>query len=814
MSPPAAGWIAAAAIAAPFVLALPAHADPWAAWMQAVLWAIVAAVFAAAAFAARRIARLERGAALVLAFAALYLILALLDLARATRYTLSAALVDLALVFVVFYAALAAAALSLALARAVLLVAATALVAAALVRAVHAQAFASEIDGEGYRALLHTTLPEAIEFLGRFVATGWLVAAALALGAACAAAWLAPRARLPRGALAWAGTFALAAAAVAYENAGAVAARVQAYTEAYSLAREVREYRELREARERASRVPPVAQSPALAGRPQTYVFVIAESLTRNHMSVYGYWRRTTPELERLAPEAAVFSDVISPHSHTDLSLERVLTLANDANGLRFGDAANHGLIELLRAAGFTTWWISNQNTLGIWDNKTAVLSSAADHAVYLNKATGAFVTGAYDEVLLEPYAAALAHPAPRKAIFLHFLGNHWEYHRRYPPSEAAFKSTHTRREIGARFDHQGNRLTILHYDNSVHYHDKLVGQVVDRLREAGGVSAMVHFADHGENLFEGRGHHSHLPTREHVEVPLIVWLSPGYRDAMPGLFERARAAAALPVELQDLPHLVADLAGLESAVFEPARSPLSARYAPPRRRLYIGAQVYEAMNDPLLAAKRALGQFAELRPRLWAHRVNTLGKMMEAASVFAGVEIDVVHERGDLFVNHPPAEPSGLTLDEQLAYANRLNPKLSLWLDLKNLDEANGAAVLAALRRLDARHSIRGRALVETPHTGSAAAALRAAGFATSHYFGACKPDLARTLAERRFAGVSYDFAAREAVERCLGPALRRLKLRTYTWDLGPVDPGRRGDYAAHAGVLLPFPSRFADWR
>jgi hypothetical protein len=381
------------------------------------------------------------------------------------------------------------------------------------------------------------------------------------------------------------------------------------------------------------------------------------------------------------------------------------------------------------------------------------------------------------------------------------------------------FGAPHGPREIGARTEVQPNRLAVVNYDNAVRYHDKLLGRALAQLREAGGATAFVFFSDHGESVFDAKGHHWKLYTREHVEVPLGMWLSPELRRLAPGTWERARKATAQPFALEDFPHLVADLAGLESAVFERSRSPISASYrAPDKRPILNRVRVYEDGDDPLLQAQRALAQFGELRPRLWAHRVNTLGKMMEAARAFRGVEIDVLFQRGELLVNHPPAPVSGLTLDELLAYANRLNPKLALWLDLKNLDEKNGAATLAALRQLDARHSIRGRALVETPHPGPAAAALRAAGFQTSYYLVAapgCDPaKLESLLALRRFAAVSYDFKEREAAERCAGDAVRRLKLRTYTWDLQGIDPARREAYAAYAGILLTLGSRFADWR
>src|SRR6185295_19247480 len=425
-------------------------------------------------------------------------------------------------------------------------------------------------------------------------------------------------------------------------------------------------------------------------------------------------WRDTTPELSRLRSELAVFRDVVSPHSHTDQSLELVLTLANQRNGLSFTDAKNYSLIELLRAAGFATWWISNQNTFGPWDNKVSVLGSAADHVHYTGHRSGAMVTGPYDDALLEPFAAALRDGAPRKAIFLHVLGNHWEYAKRYPPEAAVFRKHPSAAEIGALSLQHPRPEMINDYDNAVRYHDGLMVRFIELLRASAQPAVLIRFSDHGESVYGFKGHYWRQFTHDHVEVPLILWFSPQYASLAPTIVKRARANAQLPFALEDLSHLVADLAGLRGAVFDPKLSPLSGAYSAPRERpLFEGSLVYEQADEPTLNARRALQHIERLDPKLaskvWAHRVDTLGKMMEVAQIFAGAEIDVLYDaqRRALMVNHPPEPPSGLTLDALLAYANGLNAELKLWLDVKNLNEANGPRVLEELRRLDERHGL-----------------------------------------------------------------------------------------------------------
>ena len=65
----------------------------------------------------------------------------------------------------------------------------------------------------------------------------------------------------------------------------------------------------------------PVAFLDGDPAMPRTYVFIVGESANRNHLSLYGYKRNTTPKLEAMRDELVVFEDVISPDTHTIPSL-------------------------------------------------------------------------------------------------------------------------------------------------------------------------------------------------------------------------------------------------------------------------------------------------------------------------------------------------------------------------------------------------------------------------------------------------------------------------------------------------------------
>jgi heptose-I-phosphate ethanolaminephosphotransferase len=839
--------LAAVAVTVPFLVAVTEHyedIEAW--WWTAALAALVGAVFIAAQFAAAQVARVPHGSRLTAAFAALSLVLFALGFMSLEHYRLPHAATDFAVLYLVFFCAACAAQLWRPAGRLVLAVLVVVLILTAIVQAVHLHTFGFAIGPDGYRAMLQSEPAEVVEFAGRFLTAGTLGAMAVALAVAFAAAFGALPVRAPGRGVAWAGVHALAAVAILGGNAALVVPRTLGLAETFAYASEIWEFRAVRKARGERTADLMVAQRGALAGQPQVYVFLVGESLTRNHMSLYGYWRDTTPSLANLAPEMAIFRDVVSPHSHTDQSLELVLTLARQGNGLTFTDPKNYSVIELLRAAGFSTWWISNQNSFGPWDNKVSALARSAEHVHYTGARSGRTVLGPYDEALVEPFAAALRDPAPRKVIFLHVLGNHWEYEKRYPPEAAAFRVLPTAAEVGALRGVHTHPELVNAYDNAVRYHDQLVSRFIEMLRAERKPSVFVLFSDHGENVYGQKGHYWRLFTHDHVEVPLLLWFSPQYAELARDVVKRARANSAAPFALEDLPHLVADLTGLASGVFERDRSPLSAEYQPRPRPLFENTLVYEQADEPILNVRRALDRLTQSRPELrrslWAHRVDTLGKMMESARTFSGVEIDVVYdaESRSLLVNHPPTPPSGLALDTLLAYAHRLNPQLSVWLDLKNFNETNAARVLEALEQLDRAYAIRARTLVETDHTGPAAAALRAAGYRSSYYlppsllaqqaspgvafscYGAS--DVQRAVLARRFAAVSYDWRGRGWVERCLGRFLREQRLPTYVWDLELIaseravaerfDAERARSYGSVAAVLVPFRSLFDDWR
>jgi heptose-I-phosphate ethanolaminephosphotransferase len=162
------------------------------------------------------------------------------------------------------------------------------------------------------------------------------------------------------------------------------------------------------------------------------YVLVIGESLTRDHMHLYGYTRPTTPWQDHLSSDegTVVFAHAFSNHVHTIPSLTFALSQKNQYNNIELTKAVS--IIEIARAAGYETWWISNQKSMGQFDTPVSLMATTAEHKIWLNENSDLVLTKPqYDEALLQNLPEISGNRPV--LIVLHLMGCHDYYPERYP---------------------------------------------------------------------------------------------------------------------------------------------------------------------------------------------------------------------------------------------------------------------------------------------------------------------------------------------------------------------------------------------
>ncbi|HOC42012.1 MAG TPA: sulfatase-like hydrolase/transferase [Thermoanaerobaculales bacterium] len=574
----------------------------------------------------------------------------------------------------------------------------------------------------------------------------------------------------------------------------------------------------------------------------QVHILVIGESQNRSNMGLYGYVRPTTPHLSRLAADGdlLVCRNAFSSHTHTTETLSLALTSANQQNKRDFFSSAS--LVDIARAAGFETCWISNQAMYGPWDNVVSALAANTDVIHRLNTSVGTSTrTRKLDAAVVPILREFVNNGGGNKLAIIHLMGNHGNYCDRYPQEFAVYSRSLRNSVFGGlsgRFDR-----TLNCYDNSMLYNDAVVQDIIGVLRESGRPAALMYFADHADDVLGGLRHASSQFTYPMTSIPTFFWLSHQYEGAYP---EKREQLAEHLDELYPNDFVYDTMVGLMGIATDEydARWDLSsANYRLGEdealtlsgRRRFADSRNIEYHQRKNLQLLRASG----LATRYVPHRVNTLGKLAQIVWDGAkGAEADVWIDEslGTIRVGHDLESLTDGTLEELLS-SPAAGTLEKLWLDLKNLTPRNVDFLQQEILDLDRRHGLKDRTIVETSNPSVDLGALRAAGFHTSYYLptsdmltviersdAAASVALADTIARRAsagaFAAVSFDARAYPFVSKYLAPRLERAVV-FHVWDLGTKmwQPDllahlRRSGFFADprvATVLLPYHSVFS---
>lgn len=248
-------------------------------------------------------------------------------------------------------------------------------------------------------------------------------------------------------------------------------------------------------------------------GKPGIYVLVIGESQNPTRMSAYGYKLKTTPWLESMAsdPDMLLFRHAYACQVQTVPALTYALTAKNQYNSLKLENAVS--LIDVAKAAGFQTVWLSNQVRFGGWGTPVTVIAEEADQKIWINSHQGNTLdTEYYDgELVNRLQNIALSE---KTLIVVHLMGNHISYHSRYPADFDRFKAEGKRSE----------------YDNSILYNDHVMKMLCETVKAWPDFKGLLYFSDHGEAINYGKSHNPDTFIFDMAYIPMYMYFSPSYQ--------------------------------------------------------------------------------------------------------------------------------------------------------------------------------------------------------------------------------------------------------------------------------------------
>jgi len=315
-----------------------------------------------------------------------------------------------------------------------------------------------------------------------------------------------------------------------------------------------------------------------------TFVLILGESCNRNHMSLYSYNKKTSPKLSA-NKNIIAYNNVVSPYSNTLNSVLTILSESNLDNGIEITQGID--LIDVFHAAGFKTYWLSNQSPIGMWDNQVTVFANKSDYKKFVNISSSssfeATYTSSFDSKLFKPFSNVLNENEAKKLIIIHLMGSHSSYSKRYPSEYDIFSGSDSKSQL------------IAEYDNSILYNDFIVDTFLQMLKakssvDSNRVYSAIYLSDHGENVYDENnnvGHdYSKVLPKSNVEIPFIVWLSDSYKNLNNQISQIVVENKHTPFVSDDLFHSVIDLNFISCSVFNKKRSVFNSSFNESRKRI------------------------------------------------------------------------------------------------------------------------------------------------------------------------------------------------------------------------------------
>ncbi|WP_087879517.1 phosphoethanolamine transferase CptA [Citrobacter freundii] len=325
--------------------------------------------------------------------------------------------------------------------------------------------------------------------------------------------------------------------------------------------------------------LPPLANFKDSSGdAPRTLVLVIGESTQRGRMSLYGYPRETTPELDALHksdPNFTVFNNVVTSRPYTIEILQQALTFANEKNPDLY--LTQPSLMNMMKQAGYKTFWITNQQTMTARNTMLTVFSKQTDKQFYMNQQRTQSARE-YDSNVLAPFKEVLADPAPKKFIIVHLLGTHIKYKFRYPDGQGKFDNNIDHVPAGLSNDELE---AYNDYDSANVYNDHIIASLIKDYKATDPNGFLLYFSDHGEEVYDTpphktQGRNEDNPTRHMYTVPFLLWTSEKWQAAHPRDFSQD---VNRKYSSSELIHTWSDLAGFTYDGFDPTRAITSPQF-------------------------------------------------------------------------------------------------------------------------------------------------------------------------------------------------------------------------------------------
>lgn len=220
-------------------------------------------------------------------------------------------------------------------------------------------------------------------------------------------------------------------------------------------------------------------------------IVILGESNSQQYFSLYGYTKaKTTPFLDSLYIQShtplSIFDGLASATLTRD-AIPFALTFMSPQN--REGFNSDKNIIDLAKDNGYGTYWVSNQEQMGIYDTSIGLISTSSDRVFFHGK------NNIDDLNLVDDLNRLITADTINQLSIVHLISSHVPYDRYVDKMDET--------AIDIDEDETGN---LNNYLRCIHHTDRVVEDIYKLLLSKSDDFVILYFSDHGEFLPKNHG--------------------------------------------------------------------------------------------------------------------------------------------------------------------------------------------------------------------------------------------------------------------------------------------------------------------
>ena len=245
-------------------------------------------------------------------------------------------------------------------------------------------------------------------------------------------------------------------------------------------------------------------------------ILVQAESLSSNHLSLFGYKRKTTPFLESLTTDTNfIYRRGVSSGVSTDVAIAFFMNNTFGLSGVNDVYSGKNCLFNLAKKAEFETYFYSTQSSQQLRYIANSICPKFIDHFKSLeNIDPNIKDENAADDHKLLDFLKEVPLEEGNKFITLHQRGSHSPYNLRFNKKSDVFSGN-----TGT-----GKDDTVNFYDNSVYHNDLFFKELISYIKTLRTPTTIIIVSDHGEGMGENGVWGHGMLKKESFEIPILIY--------------------------------------------------------------------------------------------------------------------------------------------------------------------------------------------------------------------------------------------------------------------------------------------------